>query len=80
MLSRTSQTLKELGPTEFPLVVDPDTGEWETTDDGNWCGGHWVGLLWLAAEHAEDDGNHAIFEEAAHKYAENLDLELLDTM
>ena len=36
----------------FPYVnVD---GTWETTADGNWCGGHWIGLLRLAAAHDDD--------------------------
>ncbi len=39
----------------FPYFADPATGTWTTTDDGNWCGGHWVGLLHLAAEHTGAD-------------------------
>jgi unsaturated chondroitin disaccharide hydrolase len=33
----------------FPHWADPDTGEWTTTPDGDWTGGYWIGMLWLAA-------------------------------
>jgi sugar phosphate isomerase/epimerase len=52
----------------FPYVGDAETGEWTTTADGNWCGGHWVGLLWLAHEHTGDDR----FADAARTHAETV--------
>ncbi|MFI9590134.1 hypothetical protein [Nonomuraea sp. NPDC052265] len=33
----------------FPLYADPVTGEWTWSDDGDWCGGFWGGLLSLVA-------------------------------
>src|SRR5688572_13321447 len=33
----------------FPHWADPDTGRWTTTPDGDWTGGYWIGMLWLAA-------------------------------
>lgn len=63
LLDRVDTTLAETG-TRFPLVADPDTGKWETTTDGNWCGGHWIGLLWLAAAHRDD----TTFERAAREH------------
>lgn len=54
---------------DFPLLVDSDTGEWETTDDGNWCAGHWIGLLWLAAERADGDER---YEHAARSYLDRM--------
>jgi unsaturated chondroitin disaccharide hydrolase len=33
----------------FPHWADPETGEWTTTPDGDWTGGYWIGMLWLAA-------------------------------
>ncbi|MFF4196982.1 hypothetical protein [Nonomuraea sp. NPDC001831] len=33
----------------FPLYADPATGEWTWSEDGDWCGGFWGGLLSLAA-------------------------------
>lgn len=32
----------------FPHWANPETGEWTTTPDGDWTGGFWIGLLWLA--------------------------------
>ena len=47
---RVLATLNAVEP-RFPLFADPDTGAWETTADGNWCPGHWVGLLWSVSAH-----------------------------
>jgi unsaturated chondroitin disaccharide hydrolase len=33
----------------FPHWADPETGQWTTTVDGDWTGGYWIGMLWLAA-------------------------------
>jgi len=33
----------------FPHWADPETGQWRTTPDGDWTGGYWIGMLWLAA-------------------------------
>ncbi|AGN01249.1 unsaturated glucuronyl hydrolase [Salinarchaeum sp. Harcht-Bsk1] len=54
MVARVDTTLDAVGEA-FPYVAEPDTGAWTTTDDGNWCGGHWVGLLWLAHEYTGED-------------------------
>lgn len=63
ILDRVETTL-ETCEDRFPFVADQDTGEWETTADGNWCAGHWIGLLWLAHEHRDEDR----FAKAAHHY------------
>src|SRR5215472_8601693 len=34
---------------EFPHWANPQTGAWTTTRDGDWTGGAWPGMLWLAA-------------------------------
>jgi unsaturated chondroitin disaccharide hydrolase len=39
----------------FPHWADPETGQWTTTLDGDWTGGYWIGLLWLAAATTGDD-------------------------
>lgn len=49
LVDRVRTTLEQIG-TAFPYIADPETGEWRVTDDGNWCGGHWIGLLWIAHE------------------------------
>lgn len=33
----------------FPHVADPATGVWTTTPTGDWTGGFWTGMCWLAA-------------------------------
>jgi len=44
IIERVRQMLDSPGE-GFPYYADPDSGEWVTMDDGNWCGSHWVGLL-----------------------------------
>jgi unsaturated chondroitin disaccharide hydrolase len=39
----------------FPQVADPQTGSWATVAEGDWTGGFWVGLLWLAHYQSGDD-------------------------
>lgn len=59
MLDRVDATLDACAAS-FPLYVDDD-GRWFTTPDGNWCAGHWIGLLWLAAKRAQDaDTRHRL--------------------
>jgi unsaturated chondroitin disaccharide hydrolase len=48
MLGRIEDTAARVGE-RFPHWADADTGEWTTTADGDWTGGHWIGMLWLAA-------------------------------
>ena len=48
MLRRMADTARRVGP-GFPHWADPETGEWVTTPDGDWTGGYWIGMLWLAA-------------------------------
>lgn len=81
LLDRVDVTLAETGE-RFPYVADPHTGEWSTTDDGNWCAGHWIGLLWLAAEQTADMAEQSRYESAAYEYVDRmLDAdELLESM
>jgi unsaturated chondroitin disaccharide hydrolase len=47
MLERIDDTAQRV--TEgFPNFADPETGEWTTSPQGDWTGGHWVGELWLS--------------------------------
>jgi len=76
MVDRVEATLEATGE-RFPFVADPDTGEWETTVDGNWCGGHWIdiGLLWIAREFAAragEDDRARRFERAADDHTDTL--------
>lgn len=54
IVDRVADTLEATGDS-FPYYADPETGAWTTTDDGNWCGGHWVGLLLLAYERTGEE-------------------------
>ena len=48
MLTRVQETAARV--TEgFPHGADSETGRWNTTPDGDWTGGYWLGMLWLAA-------------------------------
>ncbi|MFB6105571.1 MAG: glycoside hydrolase family 88 protein [Halobacteriaceae archaeon] len=71
MVDRIDATLAETGE-RFPFWADPETGAWETLADGNWCGGHWVGLLWLASERAGSAADRERFAAAAYDHVETL--------
>src|ERR687894_1311979 len=47
MLERIDDTARQV-TAGFPNFADPETGEWTTSPQGDWTGGHWVGELWLA--------------------------------
>jgi len=53
---------------DFPHWADPETGHWTTTPQGDWTGGFWIGMLWLAAT-ATGDGRYRAW---AEPYAERL--------
>ncbi|HHL21117.1 MAG TPA: hypothetical protein ENJ52_06270, partial [Aliiroseovarius sp.] len=46
LLARVDETRAQVGAA-WPYHADPETGVWETTPDGDWCGGHWVEMLRL---------------------------------
>ena len=48
MLVRIDDTASRVTK-EFPHWADPETGQWTTTPHGDWTGGFWGGMLWLAA-------------------------------
>jgi len=60
LLSRIASTRGGIGD-QWPYHADPDTGEWTTTEDGDWCGGHWVECLRIAGEL---NGDKSLIEEA----------------
>lgn len=35
---------------DWPYHCDPVSGQWDTTQDGDWCGGHWVECLRIVGE------------------------------
>ena len=60
LLARIEATRAALGDA-WPYHADPQTGRWETTDDGDWCGGHWVECLRIMGRL---EGRRALIEEA----------------
>src|SRR5262249_8974762 len=48
LCTRVTETEQLVGEA-WPYYADPISGKWETTDDGDWCGGHWVQALRIVA-------------------------------
>lgn len=48
----------------WPYHCDPASLEWDTTDDGDWCGGHWVECLRIVGELS---GDRALLAESAER-------------
>ncbi len=48
MATRVEATLAS-DESGFPHYADQNTGVWTRSPAGDWCGGFWVGMLWLAA-------------------------------
>ncbi len=43
-------TIRDSVGEAWPYHCEPGTEEWDTTEDGDWCGGHWVECLRIAGE------------------------------
>jgi unsaturated chondroitin disaccharide hydrolase len=54
ILGRMEDTRARVGKA-YPHWADPETGNWTTTVDGDWTGGYWGGMHWLAAKYTGDD-------------------------
>jgi unsaturated chondroitin disaccharide hydrolase len=67
LVERVERTLDATGEA-FPYYADPATGAWTTTEDGNWCGGHWVAMLWRAYERTGEER----FARAAREHTETV--------
>jgi unsaturated chondroitin disaccharide hydrolase len=67
MLTRIRDTAAQVKD-GFPHWADPETGRWTTTPDGDWTGGQWIGMLWLAAAATGE----ARYREWAAPFAERL--------
>jgi unsaturated chondroitin disaccharide hydrolase len=50
MQKRMEDTRQRVG-SAYPHWADPETGAWTTTADGDWTGGFWAGMHWLASKH-----------------------------
>jgi len=67
MLARIDATLEQPGQ-GFPHYANPEDGVWTRSPAGDWTGGFWVGLLWLAALRTGD----VRYREAARDWAQRL--------
>jgi unsaturated chondroitin disaccharide hydrolase len=68
VLGRVARTLAET-PSAFPIYCEatgPSDAPWVSIEDGNWCAGYWIGLLWLAAKHARSSADTQRFLLAAY--------------
>lgn len=59
----------------FPHWADPETGQWTTTPDGDWTGGCWIGMLWLAAATTGDARYRAWAAPLAERLRAKIDAE-----
>ena len=66
MLARIQDTVGRVKE-GFPHWADPETGRWTTTPDGDWTGGYWIGMLWLAAAAAGDARYAALAQPLAER-------------
>jgi len=53
VVDRVMSTRAQVGD-QWPYHADPDTGNWTTTSDGDWCPGHWIDSLRIVSEISED--------------------------
>lgn len=67
VLARIDATIDQPGE-GFPHYADQNTGVWTRSPAGDWTGGFWVGMLWLAAWHTKELRYH----EQARIWAERL--------
>ncbi len=63
LCSRVLQIRAEIGA-DWPYHRDPAGGPWDVTQDGDWCGGHWVECLRIVGELT---GDAALLAEARHR-------------
>jgi unsaturated chondroitin disaccharide hydrolase len=54
ILERMEDIRGRVGNT-YPHWADPETGNWTTTIEGDWTGGYWPGMHWLAAKYTGDE-------------------------
>jgi len=54
MLARVRDTAGRVGE-GFPHWADSESGHWTVTADGDWTGGFWVAMLWLAYHGTGDE-------------------------
>jgi unsaturated chondroitin disaccharide hydrolase len=66
LLQRIEQTGRDASG-RFPMFADPQTGEWTWSRDGDWFGGVWPGMLWLAGAATGDRHFTGLATESARR-------------
>lgn len=74
MLTRIQDTAERV-TSGFPHWANNETGHWTTTPDGDWTGGFWIGMLWLAATATGDSRYRALAEPWAERLRARIDVE-----
>lgn len=67
LTDRVDQTIEQVTD-GFPHYGDPGSGRWTTSPNGDWTGGYWTGMLWLAHHRTGTDR----YREAAERWTELL--------
>lgn len=63
LCERVLQIRRAIGDA-WPYHCDPVSDEWDTTEDGDWCGGHWVESLRIVGELT---GDRALLNESTQR-------------
>ena len=71
LIDRIGQTARETGD-RFPYYAE-ESGKWVTTVDGDWCGGHWVAMLWIAFRRTGDPYFRDLAARLSYRLAERVD-------
>jgi unsaturated chondroitin disaccharide hydrolase len=74
VLARIQDTAQQVKD-GFPHWADPDTGRWTTTPDGDWTGGYWIGMLWLAGAATGEERYRAWATARAERLRARIDAE-----
>jgi unsaturated chondroitin disaccharide hydrolase len=74
MLTRILDTADRV-TSGYPHWADSGTGQWTTTPNGDWTGGFWIGMLWLAATATGDPRYRALAEPLAEGLRARIDAE-----
>jgi unsaturated chondroitin disaccharide hydrolase len=74
MLTRIQDTAKRV-TSGYPHWAHGETGHWTTTPDGDWTGGFWVGILWIAATATGNPRYRALAEPLAERLRARIDAE-----
>lgn len=71
ILFRINKTIDELDG-DFPYFADPKNGKWTSTNDGNWCAGHYILLLYLISKYSTNKIEKQYFIDKALEYTDKM--------